>query len=357
MASTQPKKIECPRLWHGLVPPQYVFARRKFKCIVLDPPNFSPGSWIGAGKAVYDDKKNEFLLTARPRKAEGRMRGFAANIYRSEDGEKFELVTSISKEDVSRKSNLRIHSIEGTQLLKDPLTGKWHFYLSVDTTPKFVWGGLYWQTLLLTGSSLEGPWESEGLVLQNGPDYDTNQARDATIDIVDGRWFCIYKAINKSGQRRPALATSTDGIFWRKHGVFTIDDSDQLTFLSGTIFSGTCGPVFMGVEKRPEQLSPNKEGQVYADKYKVSHGAGSTFFAAYSIDYRNMNLETIFRARWEPKSEYEHKEQPLLGYSSLVYDPIKKRMLTYVEAIDGVLTKKMGINETVERVLLYETML
>jgi len=73
------------------------------------------------------------------------------------------------------------------------------------------------------------------------------------------------------------------------------------------------------------------------------------------MDYRTMNLETIFRAPWEPGSPYEHPEHPLLGYASLVYDPLRHRVLTYVEAIERYRAERIGLNETVERLLLYET--
>ena len=68
-----------------------------------------------------------------------------------------------------------------------------------------------------------------------------------------------------------------------------------------------------------------------------------------------MNLEIIFCVQWTPQSEYEHKRRPLLGYASLVYDSIGNRILIYLEAIDRELTRQMGLNETVERVILYET--
>lgn len=344
--------------WQGIVPPQYIFAKRNFKCVVLDPPNFNAGSWIGAGKAVLDYENGEFLLTARPRKAEGEARGFAVNIYRSKDGEKYDLVTSMSKEEVSEKSGLKIHSIEGTQFLKDPFSGKWYLYLSVDIGSEFVWGGLYWATLLLTASQLHGSWHSQGIVLKNDQVYDLNQARDATIDIVDGKWFCLYKAMDKDRNKRPALATSSDGISWKKQGVLSIDGIDQLAFLSGSIFAGTNGPLFMGLENKLQDERLTKDGVIYADKYKIGHGGGPiSNFVAYNLDYRNMNLETIFRTPWRPLSKYEHKEHPLLGYASLVYDPFKNRMLIYVEALDGALTKQIGINETVERLLLYEAVL
>ena len=349
-------KIKSFGRWQGVVPPQYIFANKHFKCVVLDPPNFNPGSWIGAGKTIFDHETEEFLLTARPRKAERKARGFAANIYRSKNGEKFELATSISKKKISEKSGLKVHSIEGTQLLKNPFSGKWHFYLSVDTGSEFVWGGLCWETLLLTASHIEGPWQSKGLVLKNDHPYDAAHARDATIDIVDGKWFCLYKAVDKDRRERPALATSSDGILWKKHGVLTVDGIDQLRFLSGSIFSGTNGPLFIGLETKLEDSRLAQKDVTYADRYKIGHGGGpSPNFVAYNLDYKNMNLETIFRAQWKPQSEYEHKQHPLLGYVSLVYDPLKNRILTYVEAIDGTLTKQMGLNETVERLLLYET--
>ena len=69
------------------------------------------------------------------------VRGYAAEIYRFKDAERFRLTCTISKEEVASKSGLKIHSIEGNQLLKDPLTGKWHFYLSGDIGKEFVWGG------------------------------------------------------------------------------------------------------------------------------------------------------------------------------------------------------------------------
>ena len=97
---------------------------------------------------------------------------------------------------------------------------------------------------------------------------------------------------------------------------------------------------------------------VYADEYGVGHGGGSVpRFCAYILDYRNLNLETVFRAPWIPKSEYEQAEHPLLGYSSSVYDPRGKRLLMYVEAIDGKLSRAIGLNETVERLLVYEASL
>lgn len=336
---------------------QAVFANRRFKCVVLDPPDLSPGSWIGAGKAVYDHETNGFLLTARPRTAEGKARGFAARIYRSNDGEAFELLASLSKEKISERSGLKIHSIEGTQLQRDPIRARWHLYMSVDTGSEFVWGGLYWQTLLLTAPDPEGPWRAEGLVLRNDQPYDANQARDCTVDIVDGMWFCLYRAVDGHRRLRPALATSHDGIVWTKRGLFTVDGGDRLAFLSGTIFPGADGPVFVGLE-RPQEDPTMHSVEGPPDQRGLLHGTGpSPSFVAYNMDTENMNLETVFHSPWTAGSPYEHSQHPLLGYSSLLYDPLKHRMLNYVEAIDPRLTTEITLNGTVERVLLYETLL
>ena len=174
--------------------PAIAYEQRRFLGVALDPPDFKPGSWIGAGKAIWDARRGQYVLTARPRKAKGGIRGYAANVYVSANGIDFAKRTGISKEEVARLCGFKIHSIEGTQLLRNSANGQWHFYLSVDTGDEFVWGGIKWETVLLRAESLEGPWKSDGKVIENGKDYDAQQARDGSIDLVDGTWLCIYKA-------------------------------------------------------------------------------------------------------------------------------------------------------------------
>jgi len=343
--------------WQGFPPPQFIYSNMHFKCVALDPPNFEPGSWIGAGKALVDYENKEFILTARPRKVEGGVRGYAANIYRSADGEKFDLLMSLSKEEVIEKSKVRIDSIEGTQLLKDPLTGKWHFYLSVDDGSEFIWGGVFWETLLMVADDLKGPWESNGLVIRHNQSYDACQARDPSMDIIDGRWICLCKAVDYNQKKRMQLLTSTDGIDWKKHGLLSVDGKEvNPLFASGSIFPGSPGPIFIGVSRTSqprEEIETHQVEQVFYDKGKVAHGEGAKYFTAYRIDFENLNLQTIFQAPWKASSEYEHKEYPILGYSSVIYDPFKGRVLLYIEAI-GPESKKIGLNETIERVLVFE---
>ena len=81
-------------MWGGLYPPQAIFASRRFRRVLLNPPSFEPGSWCGAGKLWIDWESEEYWLTSRPRLGE-EMRGYAVEIYRSSDGEGYSLVNRI----------------------------------------------------------------------------------------------------------------------------------------------------------------------------------------------------------------------------------------------------------------------
>jgi hypothetical protein len=349
------ENLSCGSGWLGFPPPQRLFSGRRFLGVALDPPNELPGSWIGAGKAMFLEEDRRFLLTARPRKVEGDVRGFAAQVFTSEDGVEFNFLSEVTAKKVQETSGIPIHSIEGTQLLRNPATGLWHFFLSCDTGDTFVWGGVQWETVLLTSSNLNGPWKSEGKVLPNGDGFDACQARDSSIDIVDGLWICLYKAKDTNRQERPALATSLDGMEWTKHGPLTVDGEDRIAFLSGSFFPCSQGPMFLGIETQLADSRQRKADVVYADEHGIGHGGGSTpHFVAYLLHRREADLETIYRAPWQPGSEFEHSEHPLLGYSSLAYDPSEDRILAYLEAIDPRKSRAIGLNETVERTVVYE---
>ena len=340
---------------HKIPPPDYIYQNRSFVGVALDPPNFEPGSWIGAGKAIFNGESGRFILTARPRKVEGGVRGFACNIYTSSNGTSFDLESSITKEEVQRITGFPIQSIEGTQLLRNPSNGRWHLFVSADTGGDFIWGGVQWETLLLTSDSLRGPWRSEGVVIGNDEDYDAHQARDATIDVIDGSWFCLYKAKNSRREERPALATSSDGISFEKLGPLTIDGSDTLAFLSGTMFPWEGGRRFIGLRVQLSDSRARRPGVVYADEHGIGHGGGpAARFVAYDLDLDEGDLRTVFDRTWVPLSPFEHRHHPLLGYSSLVHDPMGNRMLIFLESIDPELSRAIGINETVERLIIYE---
>ena len=334
-------------MWKGFYPPQAIFATRRFKKVVLNPPNFNPGSWCGAGKLWIDEENSEYWLTSRPRVAPPG-RGYAVEIYRSKDGENFSLVSWITKEELSEIVGATVQSIEGQQLVRDPLTGKYYLYLSIDVARENVAGEetrvfeSKWETYLLSADDPAGPWKGEGFALRADSEFDSGEARDCTIDIIDGVYFCLYKA-RKAGTNKVnmALAVSSDGKKWKKLGVLKLNGGSQPNFflLYGSIFPGTLGPIFIGTKT-----------------VDIVRGAALTKeFAAYIIDYRNLNLEEIFSAKWIPGSRYEHPEYPIHTYTMIAYDAVKERWLIMIEAVDPTHSKEPGLNTEVDRLLLYES--
>lgn len=339
--------------WQGFPPPQFVYANMEFRGVVLEPPNTEPGSWIGGGKAILDLQERVFYLTARPRKMEGDVRGYAVEIHRSGDGITFELLHRIPIEEVISLSGVHTTSIEGNQLLQDPLTGKWHLYLSVDTGTEFIWGGVFWETLLLTADRLEGPWESRGLIIRHDRPYDACQSRDWSIDIVDGEWIGFGKAYDYDGNQRTQMITSSDGVHWTKHGPVSVDGEEQwMLYASGTTFPGAAGPVFLGVARSAPRL-PQPVPDVMDDDWKRDNDLWHYDFVGFRVDRRRVNLETIFRAPWVARSPFELEAHPLHNYCSVVHDPFENRLLLYVEAI-GPDSRRPSLNDSVERVLVYE---
>lgn len=321
-------------MWYGLTPPQALLAAKRFRKVLLDPPRFEPGSWAGAGKLWLDPLDGEFLLTSRPRAWPER--GFAIEVYRSRNGDDFTLVCKISKEELSEMCGVKVLSIEGTQILRDPMTGRYMLYASVDVGGK-------WETYLLSSDDPAGVWRGEGFVLRCDRSYDSVEARDPSIDIIDGRYICLYKANAGGLNVRTALAISRDGREWMKLGVPTVEGEEQKPYflLYGTILAGCTGPVLIGIATR--------------EVVKNAHLTDT--FAAYAVDYRRMNLERIFEAKWIPGSIYEHPRYPIHGYASVACDPDHDRWLIWIEAVDPRLSREPGLNEEVDRVLLYESRL
>ena len=311
------------------VPPQWIYANRKYLKVVLEPPKFEPGSWRGAGNCVAD-ATGQFWLVTRPRTKESR--GYAFEIHSSENGEDLSLRFSMTKEILSDELGRRVLSIEGQQLLRDPLTGRYHLYLSVDIDR-------VWQTALLSSEDPCGPWKSEGIVIGCDQAYDSREARDAVIDVIEGKYFALYKA--SDGQRiNEALAASSDGKGWKKMGLLELDGSPQppFHFLYGRTVASSLGPMFVGFESA-----------------EVVRGAAvSRRFVSYILDYRSTNLETLFITNWEPLSPFERRDYPVHSYSDLVYDQERDRILLFIEAIDLEHSQDVGLNNEVDRVLLYE---
>lgn len=295
-----------------------------------------------------DVDNEEYWLTSRPREG-GIRRGYAVEIYKSIDGEIYSLSASLTKEEVGEMAKTQVHSIENQQILKDPLTGRFHLFLSLDIAEENRAGSenkvfeSKWETFLLSSEDPSGPWRPEGFVLRGDKEYDDAEARDPTIDILDGQYFCIYKARSAgSNIVKAALAISQDGKWWYKLGILRIDGKPQPDYflLSGSILASCLGPIFVGTKSTD-----------------VIRGASlARYFVAFRLDHRNVNLETILSTYWVPGSQYEHGEYPIHTYAQVAPDLIRgNRWLIWIEAVDPQKSKEVGLNSEVDRVLLYTT--
>jgi len=329
MAIGMPQTSSDPN-WQGQLPPQRLLIHRRFVRVALDPPDFKPGSWRGAGKVAFDSESGVFWLTTRPRTVG--VRGYAVEIYSSRNGEAFRLANSMSKEEVARLCGVKVNSIEGQQMLKDPATDRYHLYLALDD-------GAGWGTFLLSSVDPAGPWRFECEAIKRGEAFDSREARDCSMGIVDGVYLALYKA-NNGKDVRTALATSGDGIEWRKRGPLKLDGAEQPHYhlLCGSFLAGSMGPIFVGFDSR-----------------EVKNGAAvSNTLGAYLLDWRGCNLETIFRKRWKATTEYEKEPYPVHSYIDIIRDPLKPRYLMYVETIDPKHSQDFGVNLEVDRLLVFE---
>lgn len=166
------------------------------------------------------------------------------------------------------------------------------------------------------------------------------EARDTTIDVIDGMYFALYKT-RKAGETKvnTALALSRDGFNWVKLGILKVDGCDQPSYflLNGSIIAGCLGPIFIGTETL----------------HVIKAAALTKHVSSYVIDYRRVNLERIFRFEWKVGSIYEHQDYPIHTYMSIAYDLKSNRWLITVEAVDPEYSRGLGLNTEVDRLLLY----
>lgn len=317
------------------VSPHSIFGRRSFVKVVLDPPSTSPGSWRGAGKAIKLSER-EYVLSTRPRVREGR--GTAVEIYRSNDGLSYSMVSSIPADQVTKDLGTKVYSIENTQVLVDPGSGRLLLYLSVDIGPHS------WETALYTSDDPRGPWRPVGFVIRRDKPYDSAEARDCTIDYVDGMFIALCKAVSRESPKvYTELAISKDGVTWNKLGVPTVNGSPQAPdpafLLNGRILPSSHGPMFVGS----------------VTLYQVGGAHVTRHVGAYVIDFDRVDLRELYFAEWKASSPYERQDYPIHTYVDVLPDYENDRWLLYVEAIDPTYTKEVGVDTEVDRVLAYQS--
>ena len=181
--------------------------------IAAEPPGTGPGYWSGAPCAVTGD--GEIFLAYRLRRPIGQGRGYAVAVARSVDGERFDTLLTIGKEDMATES------LERPALVRTP-EGRWRLYLSCATT-----GTKHWR-VEMTEAAHPAEFRTRGRQTVLPGDAKT-AVKDPVIVYHRGLWH-LWASCHplddplQADQMTTEYATSTDGLAWTWHG----------TALSGT---------------------------------------------------------------------------------------------------------------------------
>lgn len=175
--------------------------------VAVEPPAAGEGHWAGAPSAVAAD--GLIYLAYRLRRPIGQGRGYAVVVARSADGERFETLTTIAREEMDAES------LERPSLVRLP-DGRWRLYLSCATA-----GTKHWRVEVLeaTDPAAFDP-RSRATVLPGDP---KTGVKDTVIVRRDGVWHlwasCHPLAEPDDADRMVTdYATSPDGLEWTWHG-------------------------------------------------------------------------------------------------------------------------------------------
>ncbi len=175
--------------------------------VAIPPPADGPGYWAGAPSSAFVN--GQVYLAYRLRRPLGQGRGYAVAVGRSDDGEHFETILTLRKEDFGTDS------LERPALLCTP-DGRWRLYLSCATA-----GTKHWRVELLEAGD-PGAFDPRSRQVVLPGDTKTG-VKDPVIRYRDGRWeawaSCHPLADpGETDQMVTDYATSPDGIDWTWQG-------------------------------------------------------------------------------------------------------------------------------------------
>ncbi|MFB4287409.1 hypothetical protein ACBI99_07205 [Nonomuraea sp. ATR24] len=175
--------------------------------VAVAPPSPGEGHWAGAPSAVAAD--GLIYLAYRLRRPVGQGRGYAVVVARSADGERFETLTTVTREQMDAES------LERPALVRLP-DGRWRLYLSCATE-----GTKHWRVEVLEAADPAGfDPRSRVTVLPGDP---KTGVKDTVVVQRDGVWHlwasCHPLADpDEADQMVTDYATSADGLEWTWHG-------------------------------------------------------------------------------------------------------------------------------------------
>ncbi len=190
---------------------------------VFSPPGTGPGWWVGAPSGYWDGTSHYLAFRTRRPQPE---RGGLFQVARSEDGERFEIVASIRKEDLGTSSIERgalLRTEDGAWRLYlsfvDPADGRWRIdLLEADTPERF---NARQRTPILTAAGIGGEGIKDPWVCRVGPAWHMIVSYAPTPEgNVDPATMHASRDIYNTGTSKSlsGLATSEDGLAWTWHG-------------------------------------------------------------------------------------------------------------------------------------------
>jgi hypothetical protein len=176
--------------------------------VVVPPPGDGPGHWAGAPSAALAED-GTFWLAYRLRRPFGVGRGYANVVARSDDGEHFETVVVLEREDFACDSLERPALVA----LDD---GAWRLYVSCATP-----GTKHWRVDALTADDPAGFVATSARTVLPGDAL--TGVKDPVVKLVDDRWhlwLCCHPLDLPEDTDRMSTyyGTSTDGLGWTMHG-------------------------------------------------------------------------------------------------------------------------------------------
>jgi hypothetical protein len=171
--------------------------------LAVPPPGDGPGFWAGAASAVEHD--GDIYLAYRLRRPIGQGRGYAVAVARSGDGESFQTLLTITKEEVNAES------LERPALVLTP-EGTWRLYLSCGT-----FGTKHWRIEMVEAA---GPARFDARQRRVALPGDVKTGvKDPVIALRDGVWY-LWASCHpladpaEADQMVTDHATSGDGWDW-----------------------------------------------------------------------------------------------------------------------------------------------
>src|SRR5215469_8064398 len=174
---------------------------------VIRPQQGGAGSWVGGPSVVADD--GTIIMAYRRRRPVEEGRGHAIVIARSADGEHFEPIQAITKDEMDAES-LERPALTVTQ------DGTWRLYLSCAT-----WGTKHWRVEVLEARSPDSFEPAQRSVMLPGDA--TRAIKDPVFAWHNSKWHmwaCVHPLTDPDGTDRmwTEYAVSADGLEWTWQG-------------------------------------------------------------------------------------------------------------------------------------------